>query len=213
MKRLAIVGAGGHGGVVADAAELSRKWSKVEFYDEQWPKGSLGKRGPVVGNLAKLRDALAGPEGKDLEVIVAIGNNERRLAVSREIQSLGGKLATVIHPSAILSPSATLGAGTAVLAGAVLNPNCSVGAACIINTRASVDHDCVVEDGVHICPGVAIAGDVTVQERAWIGIGASVIQGLRIGQAAVVGAGSTVIADVRENSTVVGCPAKEKSRA
>ena len=204
-----IAGAGGHGTVVADAAEASGRWSSVTFFDDCWPEQSRTRDTAIAGNLATLRERLAGASGESVEVIVAIGDNAHRLELSGALAAAGARLATVIHPFSALSRSAAVGAGSVVLAGAVLNPGVRVGSACIVNTRASVDHDCAVGDGVHVCPGVTLAGNVTVHDLAWLGIGACALQGITIGRAAVVGAGATVIHDVRAGATVVGCPAKE----
>jgi len=206
-----VVGAGGHAGVVADAALAGGRWREVAFFDDRWPQLATVRHGPVLGPVQALRERLAALAGAAApEVIVAVGDNVRRLALSRELVAAGATLATVLHPSAVLSPSARVGPGSLVAAGAVLNPGARVGLAGIVNTRASVDHDCTVGDGVHLCPGVTLAGNVQIGDLAWVGIGSCVIQGRSIGAGALVGAGAVVIADVEAGTTVVGCPAKEK---
>lgn len=210
VKELWIVGAGGHGVVVADAAQASGRWSAIGFFDDRWPATASVGAWPVRGTVATLRDRIAGRD--DVHVVVAIGDNRRRLELGRELAGAGARLATVIHPFTAISASAEIGPGTVVMAGAVVNPRARVGEAVILNTRTSVDHDCVVGDGVHLCPGSTLAGNVTVRERAWVGIGSSVIQGVTIGAASLVGAGSAVIRDVCEGTTVAGCPAREIQR-
>jgi sugar O-acyltransferase (sialic acid O-acetyltransferase NeuD family) len=213
MKPLWIIGAGGHGCVVADAALVSGRWCAVEFFDDRWPAESEAHGCAVVGTLSSLRERLTARNGVVGDVVVAVGDNARRLSLCHEFAATGAVLATVIHPSAVLSSSATVGAGSVVLAGAVVNPKCRVGLACIINTHASIDHDCTLSDGVHVCPGATLAGSVVVHERAWIGVGSCVIQGITIGRAATVGAGAAVIRDVAAGTTVIGCPAKETASA
>jgi sugar O-acyltransferase (sialic acid O-acetyltransferase NeuD family) len=205
MSTLSIVGAGGHGIVVADAASAAGRWSAIEFYDDSRAAGSELHGHPVRGNLeALLARACAGRT----EAVVAIGNNARRLSLSRELAGAGVVLATVMHPAATISPRAQVGAGSVVFAGAVINIAARLGLATIINTGATVDHDCVLGDGVHICPGVHLAGNVTVGEQVWIGIGACVTQGMRIDARAMVGAGAVVIRDVEAGTTVIGNPAR-----
>jgi len=210
-RTLWVVGAGGHAGVVADAALAAGRWRELAFFDDRWPQLAAVRHGPVLGPVTALRERLAAlARAAAPEVIVAVGDNVRRLALSRELAAAGATLATVVHPSAVLSPSADIGPGSLVAAGAVLNPGTRIGLAGIVNTRASVDHDCTVGDGVHLCPGVTLAGNVHVGDLAWVGIGSCVIQGRSIGAGATVGAGAVVIADVEAGATVVGCPAKEK---
>lgn len=212
MSALLVVGAGGHGVVVADAAQASRQWSSIGFHDDRWPEVDHVLGWPVHGSVQALREQLRSGTAATVAVIVAIGDNRRRLTLGRELAALGAHLTTVIHPSAVVSASARIGAGSVVMAGAVINPRARLGEAAIVNTRASVDHDANIGDGVHLCPGSTLAGQVSVHDLAWVGIGSSVIQGLTIGAGAVVGAGAAVIRNVERGSTVAGCPAKEIRR-
>jgi sugar O-acyltransferase (sialic acid O-acetyltransferase NeuD family) len=206
-----IVGAGGHGAVVAEAARAAG-WDSVAHFDDRWPAVTESRGWPVRGNLAELTARLTqfGPQSDGL--VVAIGDNARRLELSLALAQAGAPLVTVVHPFSAVSPTAELGAGTVVLAGAVLNAGTRVGTACIVNTRASIDHDCTIGDGVHICPGVTLAGHVSVQDLAWMGIGSCAIQGVKVGRAALVAAGATVVDDVAPGARVAGCPAKEMKR-
>lgn len=205
---LAVIGAGGHGMVVAEAAQAQGQWRRVAFFDDAGDARRLGDFA-LLGTVADLRRLAGSNEAP--QVVVAIGHNQLRSDLSTELASLGFHLATVVHPSAVISPSATLGAGTVVLAGVVVNGRTRVGKACILNTRCSVDHDNVLEDGVHVSPGAALAGGVSLGCCAWIGIGASVIQGISIGAHARIGAGSAVIRDIPPGVTAVGCPARARS--
>jgi sugar O-acyltransferase (sialic acid O-acetyltransferase NeuD family) len=202
VKRLAIVGASGHGSVVADAALLSG-WSEVLFFDDAWPGKAALHQWAVVGTFGDLALRVGEFEG----VIVAIGDNATRLARVDAIERAGLPLVTVVHPSAALSPLAKVGDGSIVAAGAVVNPFARLGRGCIVNTGASIDHDCVLGDGVHVSPGAHLGGGVRVGAGSWIGIGAAVKHGVTIGDRAIVGAGAVVIRDVEADVTVVGVPA------
>jgi sugar O-acyltransferase (sialic acid O-acetyltransferase NeuD family) len=208
MSALWIAGAGGHGGVVADAARASGLWRDMLFFDDRLAHRADGVE--TAGSTTALIDRCASAAPESFEVIVAFGDNVRRLELSERLLAAGARLATVVHPFTAISASAVVGAGSVVLAGAVLNPGARVGRAAIVNTRASVDHDCAIGNGVHLCPGATLAGNVVVDDLAWIGIGACVIQGVSIGRSAVVGAGAAVIADVGAGTVVVGNPAREK---
>lgn len=201
MTRLAILGAGGHGRVVADAAALSGRWQEIVFYDDRWPQSLHSGVWPIVGNALQLFcDRLDG------ELIVAIGDNRTRLEKSRELHLAGARLANVVHPRAVVSAHARFGAGVMVCAGAVVNVGAAVGDACIINSLAVIEHDCVLADGVHVSPGAALGGAVRVGLRSWVGIGACVRPLIDIGSDAIVGAGAVVVKPVAD-ATVVVSPA------
>ncbi len=202
MKRLAILGAGGHGKVIADAAECSG-WV-VTFFDDMLTRGQLVHDWAVTGDTARLRSRLEAYDG----VIVGIGNNKIRLEITQMIAGEGARLATIIHPGAQVSRRASIGEGSVVFAGAIVNVGSAIGHAVIINTAATVDHDCVLADGVHVSPGAHLAGGVTIGDRSWVGIGSAIKEGVKIGRDAVVGAGASVIHDVADGETVVGSPAK-----
>jgi sugar O-acyltransferase (sialic acid O-acetyltransferase NeuD family) len=204
MKRLLIVGAGGHGRVVADAARAMALWDEIAFVDDTRPVGTRVAAWPVLGGLP---DVLAGHLVG--ECVVAIGANRVRL----KLEAAGLSLATVIHPSAVLAPEVQLGAGSMVLARAVINIDARIGAACIINTAAVIEHDCVLADAVHVSPQAALAGTVHVGEASWLGIGSVVRQGVVIGADVVVGAGAAVVKNIPDAFTVVGVPARKLEKS
>ncbi|MCH8544996.1 MAG: acetyltransferase [Alcanivorax sp.] len=200
---LAILGASGHGKVVADCAE-SCGWDEVVFFDDRWPECCINSHWPVVGDTAALLASAGDYQG----VLVAIGDNAARAQKLALLRDAGLPLTTLIHPAATVSEYATIGPGTVVFAGAVVNVDARLGVGCIINTGATVDHDCQLGDAVHISPGAHLAGGVQVGRQAWIGIGASVKQQIVIGAHAMVGAGAAVVDNVAEGALVVGVPAK-----
>ena len=203
MRRLFVIGAGGHGAVVADAADESGHWDEIGFLDDDESRDAvLGF--PVVGTTDKI-SSLA---GAGAEFVVAVGNNRDRLDLCNLIVEKGLRLATVVHPAACVSKSASISSGAVACAGAIINARAKVGRACIVNTGATIDHDCVLEDGVHVSPGANLAGTVRVRRRTWIGIGSSVREGVTIGCDSIVGAGSAVVNDIGDALTVGGVPAK-----
>lgn len=203
MKHLALLGASGHGKVVADAA-LAVGWQSVVFFDDAWPRLTVNGHWAVVGGTAEMLGRLTEFDG----VVVAIGNCAVRWRKQQELLAAGARMGTVIHPRACVSPFATIGAGTVVMAGAVINVDAIVGDACIINTNASVDHDCMLGHGVHVSPGANLSGNVTAGACSWIGVGAAVRQGTRIGANVMIGAGAVVVKPVADGATVVGNPGR-----
>lgn len=203
MMKLALLGASGHGKVVADAA-LESGWQAVVFFDDAWPDVCANGRWHVAGNMAALLKRLNEFDG----VIVAIGNCAVRWEKHRMLKAAGARLATVVHPRAWVSGCAEVGAGTVAMAGAVVNVDAVIGEACIVNTGATVDHDCVLADAVHVSPGAHLSGHVLVGAGSWVGVGAVVRQGIVIGAGVMVGAGAVVVAPVSEGLTVAGNPAR-----
>lgn len=199
MRRLAIAGAGGHALVCADIARLCG-YGEVLFFDDDPLAGKdfpFPVEGPVSGILSL-----------GCEAFVAIGSNAARSAVQSALEGAGVRVATLVHPSAYVAPSADLGPGCAVMAGAVVNPYARLGRGCVVNTCASVDHGCSVGDFCHVAVGARLAGDVTLGEKCMVGAGAVVIQGLRVAGGAVVGAGAAVVRDVEAPGTYAGVPAR-----
>jgi len=205
MKRLAIVGAGGHGKVVADTAERCG-WQLIEFFDDGWPRCGMNGVWPVIGDISMLINTLEEFDG----VVVAIGDNRVRRSKIEELANAGARLVSLVHPSATISRHASVGIGSVVFAGVVVNPGACIGRGVILNTGCSIDHDCIVEDGVHISPGARLAGTVRVGSMSWIGIGACVRQSIHIGSDVTVGAGAAVINDIADSLLVVGVPAKPR---
>lgn len=208
MKRLAILGASGHGKVVADTAECCG-WETVEFFDDRWPLVSAVGDWPVVGTTEELLNRASEYGG----VLVAIGNNCIRQNKLDQLKATGTHLPILIHPSAIISRHASLGPGTVVFANAVVNAYAKVDEGAILNTGCSVDHDCVLGSCVHISPGARLAGAVSVGAGSWIGIGASVRQMITIGANVVIGAGAAVVCDIADNMIASGVPARAVVRA
>ncbi len=199
MKRIAIIGAGGHGAVVADI--LGER--AAGFVDES-PSlhGTVVLGLPVFASLAEVEH-----DG----VIVAIGDTAVRRAVTERVVRAGERLATAIHPFASVARTAAIGEGAMLCAGAIVSPRTVLGRGVLLNTKTSIDHDCVIGDFVHIAPGATLGGDVRVGAETFVGPGATVSAGIRIGARAVIGAGAVVVRDVPDDVTAWGVPARVRS--
>lgn len=202
MKDLVILGASGHGKVVADTACCMKKYNRIIFLDDDWEKKEcMGF--PMEGVFLDY-----GKYMETAEFIVATGNSNIREIWTERLKRSGAKLAILIHPSATVSRFAKIESGTIVMAGAVVNAETKIGQGVIVNTCASVDHDCEIGDYCHISVGAHLAGTVSVGKHTWIGIGAVVRNNLSICENCMIGAGAVVVKKIMKSGTYVGVPAK-----
>ncbi|MBO5339813.1 MAG: acetyltransferase [Oscillospiraceae bacterium] len=198
-NRLVIIGAGGHGKVIADIA-LKRGYTDIVFADDN----AVGfcMEFPIIcksTDVEKLNDG-------QTDFVIGIGNNEirKRIAEQHKIN-----WCTLVHPSAQIGMNVKIGSGTVVMAGAVINSCATVGEHCVINTSAVVEHDSIVGDFVHISPRATLCGVVTVGENTHIGAGATVVNTLNVCADCVIGAGAVVVDNIDAQGTYVGVPARK----
>lgn len=197
MKKLTIIGASGHGKVVADIASLCG-YDEIEFLDDNETIKLCGKY-PVIG-----KSEVALTKANDL--FIAIGNAQIR---KKLIEQLSEKsFPVLIHPAAVISEDVKIGKGTVIMAGSVVNAGTVIGKGCILNTCSSVDHDCQIGDYVHVAVGAHLCGTVMVAEQTWIGAGAIVSNNVNINSSCIIGAGAVVINNLEEMGTYIGVPAK-----
>jgi sugar O-acyltransferase (sialic acid O-acetyltransferase NeuD family) len=203
-KTLIIIGAGGHGKVVADCARVSKQFDTIQFLDGKYPELLHVANWNIVGH----QDDYAHFDDINTWYFVAIGSNDTRHKWQQTLLYSGHKVATLVHPDAIVSQDVVIGSGTLILGGCVINILSEIGAGCIINTGSTVDHDCRIGAFSHIAPGVNLAGTVTLGSEVFIGVGSSIIPCISIGDKTIVGAGSTVLQNLPQNVTAVGTPAE-----
>ena len=198
MKKLIIIGASGHGKVISDIARLNG-YSDIVFLDDNAAITTCGDY-PVVGESALF-------ETLDGDVVVGIGNARIRKQIQEMIPD--SRIATLIHPNAVIGSRVEFGRGTVVMAGAVINCGSVIGKGCIVNTCASVDHDCVVGNYVHVAVGSHLCGTVSVGENTWIGAGGTVSNNVSICADCMIGAGAVVVRDISEAGTYAGVPVRK----
>jgi UDP-N-acetylbacillosamine N-acetyltransferase len=207
MEKIIIWGASGHALVVADIIRLRGEYQLAGFLDNVNPQRyhTIFDGEEILGG----EEQLEGLKKKGIKnMIIGFGDCKARLRLAEIVISKGFKLATAIHPGAIIASSVVIGSGTVIAAGAVVNSGTRIGENVIINTSASVDHECIIREGAHICPGVHLAGGVKVGRAAWIGIGSCVIDHKSIGNASYIGAGGVVISDIPDDVVAYGNPAR-----
>lgn len=202
MKDVVIVGASGHGKVVADI--VLKSGDKVfGFLDDNPKVGNFFCGFPVLGSTDDWIKV------QEKSFIIAIGNPEIREALSQKIRA---EFYTAIHPSAQISLlDIHIEEGTTIMANAVINSGAYVGRHCIINSAAVVEHDNHISDFVHISVGAKVAGTVNIGARTWIGMGACINNNLSICSDCMVGAGAVVVKSIERSGIYIGIPAKMKS--
>lgn len=176
MRKLIIIGAGGHGRTVAEAAMASSDFELAGFFDDAFPGLSQIWKIPVLGRISDFPGFL----DRVSTAIVAIGNNRLRQNISSRLHIAGFELATIIHPQGIMSPSAVVGAGSAIMAGAIVGTEAVLGEGVIVNCGAVVDHHCKVEDFGHLGVSAAMAGGSILGEGTWMQAGSALGYGVKI---------------------------------
>lgn len=201
-EKVIIIGASGHGKVIADIIEKSGD-SIIGFLDDNENLGEKFVSYPVLGNVDNYIKYLK------CKFIIAIGNATIREKLSEKL--CGVEWYTAIHPTAVIANlDTTISEGTVIMANAVINSGAQIGRHCIINTGAIIEHDNKLDDFVHISVGAKLAGTVHVGRRTWIGIGATVSNNVNICNDCMIGAGAVVVKDINVSGTYMGVPAKRK---
>jgi sugar O-acyltransferase (sialic acid O-acetyltransferase NeuD family) len=187
--RLLIVGAGGHGRAVGEAAVLSGRFDIAGFLDDLLPVGAtIAGGGNLLGPLCSMGNLLAIAD----RAIVAIGDNILREKLTRQLVLAGFTCETIIHPKAIVSPTAVLGAGCSVMAGAILGTEARLGIGVIVNCGAVVDHHAVVEDFGHLGVNSSMAGGALLGKGAWLQPGSALGYGVKTPPSATLAPGVVV---------------------
>lgn len=192
MTSIYIYGASGHGLVVADIAKACG-YDEIIFIDD-------GDNEYLSFEGIKLN--------KDIPIALGIGNNKIREELFNKAIENTFDVVSLIHPSAIVSPSTAIGKGVVIMPNVVVNAKSKIGDGVILNTGCIIEHENIIDNFVHISPSVALAGNVIVGQCTHIGIGSNVIQGLLIGKNCIIGAGSVVVTNIENNKLCFGNPCK-----
>mgnify|MGYP000604641506 FL=1 len=211
MKKIIIIGSGGHAKVVADIIltrekELNEDLKIIGFLDDNFKNLRYDNifNIPILGDLSSIEKF---SNNKDYFFIIAIGSNKVREKISKKYPKLN--YYTTIHPKSIISREVEIGAGTVVMANVVINPASTIGKHCIINTSSVVEHDSKLGDYVHISPNATLCGGVSIDDNSWVGAGSVVRQQIHIGKDVIVGANSVVVKDIENSCIVAGNPTKK----
>lgn len=208
-----IVGAGGHARVLADA--LLIMGANVKGFTDNNPArhGATLCGLPVLGG----DDVLQSIDRKTTWLVNGLGCTDNhkpsiRWSVQKALMAEGWRFASVIHPSACISPFALLGLGVQIMAGSVVHAAARIGDGVILNTCSIVEHDAIIGDWSHLAPGATVCGQVQLGEFSLIGAGAVIRQGVSLGSRCLVGAGAAVIHDSSGDVVLVGVPARPQEK-
>lgn len=209
-RRLLILGAGGHGRVLADIAQRHEQYDVIGFLDDSQTGTVNGL--PCLGPISRLAEIAGASQFGNLAIVIGIGINSARKQVALQLAEVVSRYqiayARLIDPSAVVSSHASVGPGTVVMPQAVINANAWIGEHVIINTSATVDHDCNIASFARLSPGVRLAGNVSIGEGTQLGVGAVAIPGVRVGSWSLVGAGSVIVRDIPDGVKAYGVPCK-----
>jgi UDP-perosamine 4-acetyltransferase len=205
------LGAGGHAKVVLEILKRDPRLHIRGLLAASSPEvGSPVLGIPVIGNDALLPSLIAEGVTHAFIGVGSTGSTALRRELYERATGLGLTLLSAVHPSAIISPSAEIGAGATIMAGVIVNASARIGANVILNTGAIVEHDVEVGDHCHVAPGAIVGGGARLGAGSHVGIGAVVRQGQRIGSNVVIGAGAVVVSDIADGLTVMGVPARAR---
>lgn len=205
MKKLMILGAGGHAEVCKEIARSMGKWDKIYFLDDKYPLRKVTKTDTKI--LGKIEDAIKFKYESDF--FVAIGDNATREKILESLILNNYSIATLIDPTSRIQSNVSIEPGVVIMPNVCINTCTIIGSGSILNTGAIIEHECSVGKYVHLSPNVSLAGNVTIGNRCWLGISSTVINNLKIYSESIVGAGAVVIRDIQKKGTYVGNPLKE----
>lgn len=204
-----LLGGGGHARVLADC--LLANDQEVAGYVAPADQGELLSGIRWLGDdpwlMNQPRDTFALVNG-----LGSVAQTTPRRRLFEDYRAAGFRFAQVVHPRALVSPSAALGEGCQALPGAIVNAGARVGENTIVNSGAVVEHDCQLGDHAHIAPGAVICGDSKIGDGVHVGAGAVIIQGIEIGPGAIIAAGAVVTRNVEPLTLVAGVPAVERKK-
>lgn len=199
---LIIYGGGGHGKALIELVRALGVYRLVGILDDGLPTGATILDLEVLGGGEKLPVLYQRGIRLAINAVGGIGNVGVRERVFKRLSQAGFVSPAVVHPSAVIEPSAKLSAGVQVFPLAYVGSEAQLGFGCIVNTGAIISHDCQLGDLVNISPGAILAGEVEVGAGTLVGMGATVNLRVKIGPGSRIGNSATVKSDVPAGSVV-----------
>lgn len=210
LKKLIIIGSGGHSKVVINEVLKHSKFKIQKIIDVKnfGKKIKVGKKDLKITNYKKFDWSKINSQ---TFLFIAVGDNFLRKKIVNEIEKNNNKIkwATVVSLDSIISNEVKIKPGSLVVSGSIINPGTKIGAHCIINTRSSIDHDNFFDDFSSCAPGVVTGGNVKVGKYSFLGIRSTVINNIKIGSKTIIGANSLVNKNCLSNYIYYGRPVKK----
>ncbi len=208
MKRIVILGGGGHARVLIDLIRVINEYEIAGILDSRLNTKDTIAGIPILGGDDMLHGLFS--DGITLACIGvgSVRDNSIRKRLYEKVKQVGFSVPCLVHPKAVISDGSKICEGVQVMAGAIIQGESFICENTIINTGAIIDHDCKIGSHVHICPGTVISGGCSIGDSAFVGAGTTVIQGVKIGRNSFIAAGSVVINNIEDNKKVMGIPAK-----
>ncbi len=210
MKKIVVLGSGGHAKVVIETLQAMKQYEIVGVTTTDSTLKGLFFGVPVLGNDSLL--PMLHSQGIQFAAIGVGGyrDNNLRKKIFNLAKSAGFECPTVIHPRAIISQTAKIGAGSVIFPGAIIHSNTIIGQNVVVATGATVDHDTTIANDVLVSAGVHVGANVKIAESSLLAIGSIIISGIQVGRGSLVAAGAVVVKDVLDNENVFGIPAKAR---
>lgn len=206
MIKALCIGAGGHAEILLEILHLRQEVEIIGLLDRDRLAPLAGI--PVLGTDDQLEQIRRDGIHHAVIGVGGFGDSRARKQIATHLSTLGFTVLSVIHPSAIISPSAQLGEGLIALAGSIVGCAAAIGRHVILNTASSVDHHCTIGDFSHLAPGACLGGRVELGDAVHLGVGSCVRDGVKLGDGAIIGAGAAVVDDLPGHTLYVGVPAR-----
>jgi sugar O-acyltransferase (sialic acid O-acetyltransferase NeuD family) len=207
MKKIVLVGAGGHCKVIIDLIRSIGEYEIVGITDKNNVNEKIFSI-DIIGDDSKLQEIYDLGVEYAFICVGALENIKFRNKLFDVLKDIGFKLPVLVHRKAVVSEYAKIDEGSCVMAGAIINSGASIGKNCIVNTGSIIEHDCVVKDNSHISPNACLAGGVIIGHNTQIGLSSSVIQNVIIGNNVILGSGAVAIDNIDDDTIATGVPAK-----
>ena len=201
MKKIILVGGGGHARSCVDVIEKNNIYDIVGIVDKDMNINTDCLGYPTIGtdnDLERLRNKY----DYAFLTIGQIGFSEKRLKLFNLLINYDFNLPVIVSPLAYVSKSSSVGQGTIIMHHALVNANAKIGKNCIINSKTLIEHDIFVGNHCHISTSATLNGGVHIGEQTFVGSGAVVRESIKIGSKCIISAGEVIMKDIPNNSKV-----------
>ena len=210
VKKLVLIGAGGHGKSCVGVIESKTGYRILGFIDTKLSVKDKILGYQVLGGNERIAEFMKDEDVYFLITVGQIRSAGARVQLFEQLEKLKARFVPdVIADSAYVSKHARLGVGTIIMHQAVVNAGARIGNNVILNNHSLVEHDCVIGNHTHISTGSIVNGDCVVGDRVFIGSGSVLVNGVHVASDVLVGAGSVVTSSITEAGTYAGNPARK----